>query len=142
VDKIMSYMQRIKQRNLLFYLGVVTSVIAGLLFLSIVTLAILNIYFKDMTELGVLAIGANGLGVILSLVFGRMGWHESAIFDFLLNQLSLIVTVIGFVGISFDFSYGESTILTLRYLFLVALGLFLASLGRRFSSIPPSDYEE
>jgi hypothetical protein len=132
----MSYHQRTVQRIISYYAGIAIIGIGTLSFASIITLALLNISFPKMTEFGVIAISAIGFGGVLSVIFSQLGWHKSLLIDFLLNQLSILLTLFGFVGVTNDFVMGKPDVSTLLMVLTIFCGLFLAGLGMKFSHSP------
>ena len=133
----MNYHQRSVQRTISYYTGIMIIGIGVLSFASIIILALLNVTFPKMTEVGVLAIFAIGFGTVLSVIFSRLGWNRSLLVDFLLNQLSILLTLFGFVWLSSDFVKGALDVFSLVKILIIFCGLFLAGLGMKFSDSPP-----
>ncbi len=132
----MNYHQRSMQRIISYYAGITFIGIGVLSFASITILALLNISFPKMTEFWVLAIFIIGFGTVLSVIFSRLGWHRLLLVDFLLNQLSILLTLFGFVRVSSDFVKGVPDVSTLFMMLILVCGLFLAGLGMKFSDLP------
>lgn len=132
----MNYHQRSIQRIISSYVGIVIIGIGAFSFALIIILALLNITFPKMTVFGMVAISAVGFGTVLSVIFSRLGWHKSLLIDFLLNQLSILLTLLGFVGVTSDFVMGEADESTLLMILIIFCGLFLAGLGMKFSDSP------
>lgn len=132
----MNYNQRAKQRIMSYYLGIVIIGIGGVTFLAIIVLALVDFTFPKMTGFAVLAMFAIGFGVILSVIFSRIGWLRSKTMDFLLNQLSLLVTVFGFVKVAGDFAFRTPDKSTLLVLLTIFGGVILAGLGMKYRNLP------
>ncbi|MCP4422490.1 MAG: hypothetical protein GY805_38260 [Chloroflexi bacterium] len=132
----MSYKQRSLQRIISYYAGLVIVGIGTLSFVLIMILALLNINFPKMTEFAMLALSTIGFGTVLSVIFSHSGWHRSFLIDFLLNQLSILLTLFGFVQITRDFVMGTPDKSTLLMMFIIFCGLLLAGLGMKFSNSP------
>jgi hypothetical protein len=133
----MSHLRRAKQRIFLFYAGITTLLAGVVLFLFVVIMAgFFNTGFRGMTEVGSLSIFLVGLGGVLSVVFARIGWNNSIILDLLLNQFSIVITIIGFTGLAIEFIFRKPETSSLLFVFLILTGVILASLGMKYSTPP------
>ena len=132
----MNFHQRTIQRTISYQAGLVILGLGSLSFALIFILALLNIYFPKMTELGAIAMCASGFGVLLSLIFSQVGWSRLFLIDFLLNQLSLLLTLFGFIWLSSDLYKGQLDSSSLIGVLFIFFGLFLVSQGIKYSDLP------
>jgi hypothetical protein len=132
----MTYNQHLRLKMFLYYAGSIILVIGCLGFLLVSMLALLSIYFQKMTELLALGIVLIGAGTTLVIISSHLGWHKSRIINFLLNQLSLIIITIGFIGIGTNINTRALDKTTLLFLLSIVLGFSFAGLGMKYRTHP------
>lgn len=134
------YGRRVEQRTLLARLGLAVAIIAGAGFI----ISIMLLLFTDLSSEqlnGLVGVSQYGIsfGLLFALVFGRLGWSEHVIIDFLLNRISIVFVVTGFVVIIVgDIQYHSSSLIWVGAI-LGGGGILLALLGIRYQTIPSND---
>lgn len=123
-----------KQRVLLYYLGIALVLLGGGLFIIVIASVTLNLYFQKMTELALLSIFAIGAGAVLAVWFSRLGWNESLLIDFVLNQLSVVMVLGGFIGTGISLMGSGLNLSVLPFILVVWVGIVLAGLGMKYST--------
>lgn len=131
----MSLNSRAKQNTIVFRLGIIMMAVGSMGFIGIVSLILLRIFFRNMNALLMVCMALISVSVFFTLFFSRMGWHEVRIIDFILNQLSILLTVFGFFLLTktfLDNMQGERIALGLSFVFI---GIILAGLGIKYTAV-------
>ncbi|MCB9431484.1 MAG: hypothetical protein H6668_05800 [Ardenticatenaceae bacterium] len=132
-----TYPQRIKQQEALARLSLILFVTSLPVFIICLGLLISNLfessYLGSIISLSqFLTYLAAGLGAIA----GLLSWHRSTLWDFIFNQLSILLVVAGF-GLGWWHTIHDTN--SFQEILVILLGFGLAGLGHRFRT--PSTQE-
>lgn len=137
----MNSTKRLRQRYMLFYIGLAVLGVGCVTFFVAIGAALINLDLWNLTII-VWSMNMVGLGTVLFSVFAKVGWNSSPIIDFLFNQLSVLITVLGFIGLGFNFSFAGSTKFNPFWVLLIIMGLILAGLGMKWDQSPPNSLND
>jgi|GEM_PF-6771928 len=133
--KINRHYNRVKERHFWVKFGIFLF-LSGLFTIFLFTgFTFLGIIIFQLVSIG---LTATFFGAFSFILFGRLGWSESMLIDFLLNRLSIILIIVGLGLMSLRLN---STIHFERnyYVFFFIAGTILALFGMLFRSPIPDD---
>jgi hypothetical protein len=124
-----NYVQRVKQRT--FYLKTgATMVLVGFALFAL-------IFFLRMLSFFWVASFLTSTGTIMVVLLSRIGWSRHLLVDLILNQISILLIILGIGAFCFKESLNHVGI------YMALIGLLLAGLGMHFhSSITADDLIE
>lgn len=133
-----SYEERCRQRLFLGNLGSGITLLGGILFAVGMIAAFLGIDddIINITNLVVFALCTICFGIFFTLIFGRIGWHDNKILDFLLNKISVLFTVAGIAIVILANAFQVSDGILIIGLGTSILGFFMGLLGIHFHRTP------
>lgn len=133
-----TYEKRNQQRLILGNLGLKIVIFGVVSFVIFLISAFLDLYFLTFStpQLMLWAVLIICFGVVFTLIFGRIGWHENVALDFLLNQFSAVLSIIGAVGIVIVNIFLENNAFIEVCLGITILGFILALIGIRLHKPP------
>ena len=140
MDQTQKYNKRMRYRTLMARLGLGVASCAGIIFfVGIALLLLTDVLSNQLSSLiGVSQYGI-AFGIIFALIFGRLGWSDKVVIDFLLNRISSILAILGATIITIgDIKYHSSTLIWTGSFICVA-GVFLAFLGIRYHKTPANE---
>ena len=134
-NKINRHYRRVKERHFWAHFGFIIGV-SGLVIILLGTgFIFFDIVIYPLISIGLIALFFGGFSVVL---FGRVGWSESILIDFVLNRLSIISIIVGLILVWLKLN---STYLDDQsyYMIFFIVGIILAILGMLFQSPVPDD---
>lgn len=129
IDK--RWRRRQSQRKVIYWAGILFLGAGALCFVGTISLSLLDAYIDGMTELALVSMASIALGAILSAWFSRIGWHPLRIQDFVLNQLSVGLVLLGILVFVYDAIHNGLSRLSLAAVGLALAGLILSHIGMR-----------
>ena len=127
------YQRRVKQRHIYFVVGTRLALISIILFVVGLVIAFIGVPFKGTYFLLSFGILGASFGAIFSTIFGTVGWSRFRWLDLLLNQISVLLALFGFIAWIGSQIYRNDNVFLLGLL-LILVGVALAILGIRFHS--------
>lgn len=121
-----TYTQRMKQRVFYYKAGLVMMLMGFSLFVIIYVARSLSLYW--------IALFLTGSGIISALWLSRVGWSRHLIVDLILNQISVLMIILGIGFFLFDGGLNPEGIIS------AIIGLLLVGLGINYHS--PVDVDE
>ena len=135
-----THTHRNRQRLILSYAGFAI-VILGMILFVVGTISVFgNIGERIFNAFRLLlwAIYITSFGVLFTLIFGRIGWHDNVLLDILLNQMSIIFVVVGIsIVLVTNIFFNNQNNGAVTGIKIVILGFILALLGIWFRKDPP-----
>lgn len=134
-NKINRHYRRVKERHFWAHFGFISGVSGFVIILLATGLIFFGIVTYSLISIGLVALFFGGFSVVL---FGRLGWSESILIDFVLNRLSIISIIVGLILVWLELN---STYLSNQscYMIFFIAGIILALLGMLFQSPVPDD---
>ncbi len=133
--KINRHYRRVIERHFWVRFGFIIGVLGFLIILFATGLIFFGTVIASLISMGVICLFFGSFSVVL---FGRLGWSESILIDFLLNRLSIISIVVGLILAWFELNSTYLGGQSYFAIFFIA-GIILALLGMLFQSPLPDD---
>ena len=126
-----NYDARIRQRHLYANLGLRLAQFGVALFV----IGLVGAFAGPSSLIGLSVFGVIGtsFGISFALIFGQVGWTDNRLADVILNQLSVVVSVIGFLVVIFGTILLDPPTM-IRGIGTFIIGIILALIGIRFQT--------
>jgi len=128
------YYKRIRERHLWVKFGLPLFVFGFSCIILSIAAIFLNVSFSVVRTMSSIGFGGFIIGVFALVLFGRLGWSESRVVDFLLNRVGVILIIFGQTLIVIHLSLGYASEVLQKDSISIIVGTVLVLLGIVFHS--------